>query len=114
MSKPWLLPTITVTLLFLGVYHLRNDFYYQESTKKAIFKLEETKTLQELEHITNDEIRAEQDQILAQVALRESLHNDMTEFYVQARVFTLKEICFKLFSLNCCIWGLNFRFSHVG
>ena len=89
-------------------------FITKESTKKAIFKLGRTKTLQELEHSTNDEIRAEQDQILAQVALRESLHNDMTEFYVQARVFTLMEICFKLFSLNCCIWGLNFRFSQGG
>ena len=100
MSKPWLLPTIAVTLLFLGVYHFRNDFNYQESIKKATYKSDETKTLQELEHITSDEIRAEQDQILAQVALRESLHNDMTEFYVHARVFTFMEIVFKLSLLN--------------
>ena len=37
--------------------------------------------------ITFDEIRVEQEKILAQVALRNSMHNQMTNFYVQVRGF---------------------------
>ena len=38
-------------------------------------------------NITFDEIREEQEKILAQVALRNSMHNQMTNFYVQVRGF---------------------------
>ena len=92
MSKPWLLPTMSITLLFFGLYHLRNDLNYQESQKKAIYKSEETQILSKTEYITNDDVRAEQDQILSQLALRNSMHDKMAEFYVQARVFIFKKI----------------------
>ena len=36
--------------------------------------------------IQSDEVRAEQEQVLAQLALRNSLHAEMTERYVKARV----------------------------
>ena len=39
------------------------------------------------ENVTFDEIREEQEKILAQVALRNSMHNQMTNFYVQVRGF---------------------------
>ena len=87
MLKPWLLPMIAITLLFCGLYHLRNDLNYQESLRKAIYKSEEIKTLSKTEYITNDDVRAEQDQILSQLALRNRMHDKMAQFYVQARVF---------------------------
>ena len=41
--------------------------------------------------IQSAEVRAEQEQVLAQLALRNSMHAQMTERYVQARVFITQE-----------------------
>ena len=148
MSKVWLLP-LAVTLLLYGIYHLRDDLYYQPKTVKrhksksskkvapkadklsepvsssavheALSKLSETidekfaepsqdstkkeKTWKErkaekkasrVKVIASDEVRAEQEQVLAQLALRNSMHAQMTERYVQARVFITREIILKI------------------
>ena len=148
MSKVWLLP-LAVTLLLYGIYHLRDDLYYQPKTVKrhkpksskkvapkaeklseqvpslavheALSKLSDTidekfaeasqdstkkeKTWKErkaekkasrVKVIASDEVRAEQEQVLAQLALRNSMHAQMTERYVQVRVFITREIILKI------------------
>jgi len=127
MSKVWLLP-LAVVLLLYGIYHLRDDLYYQpkavkrhksKSSKKTkskvgthsesvgsdkldeklgqsldeFIKTEKTwkgrkaeKKTSRVKVIQSDEVRAEQEQVLSQLALRNSMHAEMTERYVQARV----------------------------
>ena len=87
----YLRPTIAVTLLLVGFYYLRYNSNYQEALSKPTYKLYDTlsETLIEEEKekfITNDEIRAEQEQILAQVALLKAFYNNISGKFVQARV----------------------------
>ena len=87
----YLRPTIAVTLLLLGFYYLRYNSNYQEAlnnpTYKLYDKLSETLIEEEKEKfITNDEIRAEQEQILDQVALLKAFYNNISGKFVQARV----------------------------
>ena len=75
MSKVWLIPVAVISLLYCG-YHLSDDLFYQ------------SKVEQNGKVLLSKEVRAEQEQVLAQLALRNSMHAEMTEKYVQARVFT--------------------------
>ena len=74
MSKVWLIPIAIILLVYCG-YHLRDDLFYQSKIDKNV------------KVIASKEVRAEQEQVLAQLALRKSMHAKMTEKYVQARVF---------------------------
>ena len=74
MSKVWFIPVAVILLLYYG-YHLRDDLF------------DESKVDKNVKVIASKEVRAEQEQVLAQLALRKSMHAEMTEKYVQARVF---------------------------
>ena len=108
MSNYWRL-TLAVTLLLLGFYHLRYNLTYhtlndQVVLNKPNYKLYDTlsETLIEEEKekfITNDEVRAEQEQILAQVALLQKLKNNIAGNFAQARVFLIQRDLFILYFL---------------
>ena len=85
---------VLLLIMFLALlsFVLHRDFtIYQITLKKPSNSLYDIfiKSSEEpvKKFITSDEVRAEQEQVLAQLAIRNSLHDQMTDFYVQDKVF---------------------------
>ena len=64
--------------MLYGGYYKKDGLYFQSGANV----------------VASNEIMAEQEQILAQLALRNSMHAAMTELYVQARVCIASEVLF--------------------
>ena len=84
---------VLLPIMFLAFlsFVLHSEFTnYQITLKKPSYSLYDIliKSSEEPveKFITSDEIRAEQEEVLAQLAIRNSLHDQMTDFYVQDKV----------------------------